>query len=99
MWDEEANEWVYLEEEPKKKRKKKKKRGDTEEVEELVDDAEPINRRKSGRRRTAPEDESVTAAFDAKRAGQYQSTSEVTVEIEGQEKPAMIAEWITQIVA
>jgi acyl dehydratase len=36
-------------------------------------------------------------AFEEKRAGQYQSTSEITVEIEGQEKPAMIAEWITQV--
>lgn len=38
-------------------------------------------------------------AFDEKRPGQYQHTNEFTVEIEGQEKPAMIAEWITQIFA
>jgi acyl dehydratase len=36
-------------------------------------------------------------SFEQKRPGQYQSTSEVTVEIEGQEKPAMLAEWITQV--
>ncbi|KQN93244.1 nodulation protein NodN [Sphingomonas sp. Leaf231] len=36
-------------------------------------------------------------SFAEKRPGQYQSTSEITVEIEGQAKPAMIAEWITQI--
>ncbi len=32
-----------------------------------------------------------------KRPGQWQQTNEVTVEIEGEDKPAMIAEWITQI--
>jgi acyl dehydratase len=31
-----------------------------------------------------------------KRPGQWQQTVEVTVEIEGQEKPAMLAEWIFQ---
>ncbi len=30
-----------------------------------------------------------------KRPGQWQQTLEVTVEIEGEEKPALIAEWIT----
>ena len=35
--------------------------------------------------------------FDEKRPGQWQQTNEFTVEIEGQEKPAMIAEWISQI--
>lgn len=35
--------------------------------------------------------------FDEKRPGQYQQTTEFTVEIEGQDKPAMIAEWISQI--
>lgn len=35
--------------------------------------------------------------FDEKRPGQYQQTNEFTVEIEGVEKPAMIAEWISQI--
>lgn len=32
-----------------------------------------------------------------KRPGQWQQTNEFTVEIEGEEKPAMIAEWIAQI--
>lgn len=32
-----------------------------------------------------------------KRPGQWQQTVEFTVEIEGEDKPAMIAEWITQI--
>ncbi len=35
--------------------------------------------------------------FDEKRPGQYQQTNEFTVEIEGAQKPAMIAEWISQI--
>ena len=35
--------------------------------------------------------------FDQKRPGQFQYTTETTIEIEGQEKPAMIAEWITQV--
>lgn len=35
--------------------------------------------------------------FDEKRPGQFQYTTETTVEIEGSEKPAMIAEWITQL--
>ena len=35
--------------------------------------------------------------FDEKRPGQFQQTNEFTVEIEGQDKPAMIAEWISQI--
>jgi acyl dehydratase len=35
--------------------------------------------------------------FEEKRPGQYQYTTETTVEIEGSEKPAMIAEWITQV--
>ncbi len=35
--------------------------------------------------------------FDEKRPGQFQQTTEFTVEIEGQDKPAMIAEWISQI--
>ncbi|MDG2004917.1 MAG: hypothetical protein P8J20_16460, partial [Novosphingobium sp.] len=29
-----------------------------------------------------------------KRPGQWQATSEVTVEIEGEDKPALIADWI-----
>ena len=36
-------------------------------------------------------------ALDEKRPGQWQQTSEFTVEIEGEDKPAMIAEWISQI--
>ena len=32
-----------------------------------------------------------------KRPGQWQQTVEFTVEIEGQDKPALIAEWISQI--
>lgn len=35
--------------------------------------------------------------FEEKRPGQFQYTTETTVEIEGSDKPAMIAEWITQI--
>ncbi len=34
--------------------------------------------------------------LDEKRPGQWQQTNEITVEIEGEEKPALIAEWITQ---
>lgn len=36
-------------------------------------------------------------AVTEKRPGQWQQTTEFTVEIEGQEKPALIAEWIGQI--
>ena len=36
-------------------------------------------------------------AFDEKRPGQFQQTNAFTVEIEGAAKPAMIAEWISQI--
>ena len=35
--------------------------------------------------------------FAEKRPGQWQQTNEFTVEIEGENKPAMIAEWITQV--
>ena len=34
--------------------------------------------------------------LEEKRPGQWQQTNEVTVEIEGEEKPALIAEWISQ---
>lgn len=34
--------------------------------------------------------------FEEKRPGQCQQTSEVTVEIEGEDKPALICEWIGQ---
>ena len=37
------------------------------------------------------------AAFDEKRPGQYQFLHNVTVEIEGEDKPALIADWIGQI--
>ena len=36
-------------------------------------------------------------SFDEKRPGQWQQTNAFSVEIEGQEKPALIAEWISQI--
>jgi acyl dehydratase len=36
-------------------------------------------------------------AFDEKKPGQFQQTNEFTVEIERQDKPAMIAEWISQL--
>lgn len=35
-------------------------------------------------------------SLEEKRPGQWQQTNEVTVEIEGEEKPALIAEWISQ---
>lgn len=34
--------------------------------------------------------------FAEKRPGQWQQTMELSVEIEGEEKPALVAEWITQ---
>ncbi|MBS0505050.1 MAG: MaoC family dehydratase [Proteobacteria bacterium] len=34
--------------------------------------------------------------LDEKRPGQWQQTIEYTLEIEGEDKPALIAEWITQ---
>lgn len=34
--------------------------------------------------------------LDEKRPGQWQQTIELSVEIEGEEKPALLAEWITQ---
>ena len=39
----------------------------------------------------------VLAAFEEKRPGQFQFTHTVTVEIEGEDKPALIADWIGQI--
>lgn len=39
----------------------------------------------------------MLAAFEEKRPGQYQFTHNVTVEIEGEDKPALIADWIGQI--
>ena len=36
--------------------------------------------------------------LDEKRPGQWQQTIEMSVEIEGEEKPALLAEWITQFV-
>ena len=37
------------------------------------------------------------AAFEEKRPGQYQFTHSVTVQIEGEDKPALIADWIGQL--
>ena len=34
--------------------------------------------------------------IEEKRPGQWQQTMEITVEIEGEDKPALICEWITQ---
>ena len=39
----------------------------------------------------------MLAAFEEKRPGQYQFTHTVTVEIEGEDKPALIADWIGQL--
>lgn len=39
----------------------------------------------------------VLAAFDEKKPGQMQFTHAVTVEIEGEEKPALTADWIGQV--
>jgi acyl dehydratase len=36
----------------------------------------------------------VLTAFDEKRPGQYQFVHKVTVEIEGEDKPALVADWI-----
>ena len=36
-------------------------------------------------------------SFDEKRPGQWQQTNSFAVEIEGQDKPALIAEWISQV--
>jgi acyl dehydratase len=36
----------------------------------------------------------VLTAFEEKRPGQYQFVHNVTVEIEGEEKPALVADWI-----
>lgn len=38
-------------------------------------------------------------SFDEKRPGQYQFVHDVTVEIEGEDKPALIATWIGQVFA
>lgn len=42
---------------------------------------------------------STLRSFEQKRPRQYQSLSDITVEIAGHDKPAMIAEWITQVFA
>jgi acyl dehydratase len=39
----------------------------------------------------------VLTAFDEKRPGQYQFVHNVTVEIEGEDKPALVADWIGMI--
>jgi len=36
----------------------------------------------------------VLSSFEEKRPGQYQFVHQVTVEIEGEEKPALVADWI-----
>ncbi|MDX1781147.1 MAG: MaoC family dehydratase [Thalassovita sp.] len=36
----------------------------------------------------------VLAKFDEIRPGEFQTTMDVTVEIEGQEKPALVAQWL-----
>ena len=36
-------------------------------------------------------------SFEEKRPGQYQFTHQVTVEIEGEDKPALVADWIGMI--
>lgn len=36
--------------------------------------------------------------FEEKRPGQYQQTTEYTLEVEGETKPAVIAQWISQLV-
>jgi acyl dehydratase len=35
-------------------------------------------------------------SLEEKRPGQFQQTMEFTLEIEGEDKPALMAEWITQ---
>ena len=35
-------------------------------------------------------------ALEEKRPGQWQETMETTIEIEGEDKPALIAEWMSQ---
>jgi hypothetical protein len=35
-------------------------------------------------------------ALEEKRPGQWQQTHEITIEIEGEDKPALITEWIMQ---
>jgi acyl dehydratase len=37
------------------------------------------------------------SSFEEKRPGQIQQSQEVTVEIEGEDKPALICEWISQV--
>jgi acyl dehydratase len=39
----------------------------------------------------------VLASMEEKQAGQWQFVHEVTVEIEGEEKPALVADWIGRI--
>jgi acyl dehydratase len=36
-------------------------------------------------------------SFNEKKPGQWQQSMEFTVEIEGQDKPALIAEWLSQV--
>lgn len=39
----------------------------------------------------------TTSAVQEKRPGQYQLTTQAVVEIEGEEKPALVCEWITLV--
>ena len=39
----------------------------------------------------------TSLAFEEKRPGQWQRTDAYVLEIEGEDKPALIAEWISQI--
>jgi len=41
---------------------------------------------------------STLTSVEEKRPGQFQQTHDVTVEIEGGERPALIATWITQLI-
>ena len=59
------------------------------------------SRRSASSPRSAPASGSAAASrsprFEEKRAGQWQFVHEVTVEIEGEDKPALIADWIGYI--
>ncbi|MEY4270561.1 MAG: hypothetical protein RLZZ58_1777 [Pseudomonadota bacterium] len=48
---------------------------------------------RSGRRVRA---HTTLLALEEKRPGQWQQTNEVSIEIEGEDKPALICEWISQ---
>ena len=56
------------------------------------------SRRSASSRRSAPASASAAASrsprVEEKRPGQWQFVHNVTVEIEGEDKPALIADWI-----